>query len=100
MCIRDRYYARLSFAIATRSSFPNLSLSASKALAALFRSHAQIDSAFKYELVTEGLKDKLNDREKVKLLMNYTYSQETHEKELIQAEREYRDVYKRQGICS
>jgi tetratricopeptide (TPR) repeat protein len=85
------YYARVSFTIASRSSFPNHSLTASKALTALFSSHGQTDSAFKYQQITESLKDNLNDREKVKLLMNYTYSQQTHEKELILAEKEYRN---------
>jgi two-component system NtrC family sensor kinase len=84
-------YATRCSNIATELSLPAQSLDANTFLANLYESKAKIDSAFKYQKISNALRDTIFNTDKIKEVQNYTFSEKLREKEIIDDQVAYKN---------
>jgi|KBSSwiStaDraftv2_1062776.scaffolds.fasta_scaffold36638_3 Signal transduction histidine kinase len=88
------HYAREALGIAVYSLLPNQSLNATTALASLFESERQFDSAYKYQKMSTGLKDSLFNKEKIKQVQNFMFSEQLLQQEIMDKQKTYENKIK------
>ncbi|HLY71408.1 MAG TPA: hypothetical protein VKR53_16855, partial [Puia sp.] len=81
------WYTNQSLLLANKLSLPVQSLEASTLLSDLYESKGRIDSAFKYQKISNILRDSLFSKEKIRQVQNFTFNEKIHQQE-IQKERD------------
>ena len=76
------WYAKRSLLLSKTISVPSLSLRASTFLSTVFESENKVDSAFKYLKISNGIKDSLFNKEKIKQVQNFAFNQKLKEQEI------------------
>ena len=76
------WYTGKSLQLANKLSLPIQSLAASTLLSDLYESKGKIDSAFKYQKISNKLRDTLFSKEKIRQVQNFTFNEKLHQKEI------------------
>ena len=84
-------YANKCFQIANQLSLPAQSLAANTFLADLYESKGMIDSAFKYQKISNTLRDTIFNTDKIKEVQNYTFSEKLRDREIIEEQTAYKN---------
>jgi two-component system NtrC family sensor kinase len=87
-------FANMSLQIAEKYTFPGLSLDASNLLSSLYESKGSIDSAFKYQKISNTLRDTLFNKEKIQQVQNFTFVEKLRQKDLDQEKTAYQNKVK------
>ena len=87
-------YAGMSLQIADKYAFPGLSLHASDLLSSLYESKGMIDSAFKYQKISNILKDTIFNKEKIQQVQSFTFIEKLRQKDLDLEKTEYQNKVK------
>jgi signal transduction histidine kinase len=84
----------MSLQIADKYAFPGLSLHASDLLSSLYESKGLIDSAFKYQKISNTLKDTIFNKEKIQQVQSFTFIEKLRQKDLDLEKTEYQNKVK------
>jgi serine phosphatase RsbU (regulator of sigma subunit) len=80
------YYANQNYALSNKIAFIEGVLTSSELLAKIYDQNNQIDSAYKYLKLSNGIKDELSDKSKVNEAENITLNEELRQKQIQEDE--------------
>jgi serine phosphatase RsbU (regulator of sigma subunit) len=75
------YYAKVAFDLSSKIKLTNTILDASLLMSKIFQETNKIDSAYKYLLISNGIKDDISDKTKVNEIENITINEELRQKQ-------------------
>lgn len=87
-------YAKYSLDFANRLSLPANSLAAAIFLSSLYESKGLTDSAFKFQKMAIAMKDKLFNKERIKLVQNYIFNEKIRQIEFKEEQSAYQTKIK------
>jgi len=86
--------------LANKLLLPVQSLDASMLLSALYESKGKIDSAFKYQKISNKLRDTLFSKEKIRQVQNFTFNEKLHQQEISDEKIAYQNKIKFYGLTA
>jgi serine phosphatase RsbU (regulator of sigma subunit) len=78
------YYANLSYNLSQKVAYTDAILKSSELLSSIYTKANKVDSAYKYLLICNEIKDVLSDKSKVNEAENITLNEEVREKQILE----------------